>query len=135
MPRVHRLPERDREVVLHRLAEALTEQEDIAFAYAHGSFVHQDAFRDIDVAVWTTPRASIRADVELADGLSSVAGYPVDVRIVNHAPVAFLFKVFRGRALAVRDERFLSDLIERTARTYHDRAPLVRQAVREAFTG
>jgi hypothetical protein len=63
-----------------------------------------------------------------------VTGYPVDVRVVNHAPLAFLFHVLRGRLLVAGDERLLADVIERTARAYHDRAPLVRRAVREAFT-
>lgn len=57
----------------------------------------------------------------------------VDLRVVNNAPVSFLFHVLRGHPLLVRDERVLADLIERTARTYHDRAPLLRRATREAF--
>ena len=103
------------------------------FAYAFGSFLTQDAFRDIDVAIWTTPDAPRFADVDLASRLSALTGVPVDVRRVNDAPVPFLFGVLRGRLLSVRDERVLSDLIERTARTYHDMAPLLRRATREAF--
>ena len=85
--------------------------------------------------MWTGPGAGARTDVELAAGLSRVARYPVDVRMINQAPVAFLFNVFRGRLLFGGDERLLADLIERTARTYHDQAPLSRRATREAFTG
>ena len=134
MVRVHHLQAQDREAVLQRLSQELAERVDIAFAYAHGSFLREDEFRDIDVAVWTTGHASGRTDVELATELSRAVRYPVDVRVVNHAPVAFVFHVFRGRLLSVRDERLLADLIERTARSYHDLAPLVRQATREAFS-
>ena len=55
--------------------------------------------------------------------------------MVGLADHAFLFHALRGRPLVVRDERFLADLIERTARTYHDHAPLARRATREAFAG
>lgn len=133
MRRVHHLDAEGREAVLQRLTEAVAERADIAFAYAHGSFLRQDGFHDIDVAVWTTENATRRTDLELASDLSRAAGCPVDVRAVNHAPVTFLFHVFRGRPLAVHDEGLLADLLERTARTYHDYAPLFRQATREAF--
>lgn len=132
--RVHHLQAQDREAVLQRLSQVLAEREDIAFAYAHGSFLRQEGFHDIDVAVWTGPNAGEWTDVDLSTELSRAVAYPVDVRVINHAPVAFLFHVFRGAVILVRDERLLADLIERTARTYHDRLPLVRRATREAFT-
>jgi predicted nucleotidyltransferase len=133
MSTVHHLQAGHREAVVERLSEALATRSDILFAYAHGSFLHPDGFRDIDVGAWTGPGASERIDIELAAKLSRDTGYPVDVRVVNQAPVSFLFRVLRGRLLVVRDERLLADLIERTARAYHDRAPLLRRAMREAF--
>ena len=130
---VHRLSASQRQVLLGQLAQSLAQHTEIVFAYVHGSFVRDDGFRDIDVALWTAPAASPRIDLELAVVLSRLAGYPVDVRVVNDAPVSFLFHVLRGHLLLVRDERLLADLIERTARTYHDRAPLLRRATRDAF--
>jgi hypothetical protein len=60
---------------------------------------------------------------------------PLAVRRLNDAPVPFLFHALRGRVVLVRDETFLADLMERTARDYHDRAPLLRRATAEAFAG
>jgi predicted nucleotidyltransferase len=134
MPAVHRVTPREQETILHSLSQLLASRGDVLFAYVHGSFIQGHGFRDIDVAIWMAPNASRRADLELAVELSRGTGYPVDVRIVNHAPVAVLFHALRGRPLVVRDEQMLSALIERTARTYHDRAPLVRRATREAFS-
>jgi uncharacterized protein len=132
---VHRLPQAKRRVVLQRVTQALAEQHGIEFAHAYGSFVDGPGFRDIDVAIWTTADAMEPADLSLGIALTRIAGYPVDVRIINQAPVPFLFHVLRGQPLIVRDERHLADLIESTARIYHDRMPLTRQAVREAFAG
>ena len=107
---------------------------DVSFAFSHGSFVSgHDGFRDIDVAVWLAPGADRFTDVSLATELSRIVDLPVDVRIANAAPVAFLFHVLRGRLLAVRDESLLAEVMERTARQYHDQAPLVRLATRDAF--
>jgi predicted nucleotidyltransferase len=134
MPAVHRVTPQEQETILHSLSQLLASRTDVLFAYVHGSFVQGREFRDIDVAIWMAPNASRRADLELAVDLSRATGYPVDVRKVNDAPVAVLFHALRGRPLVIADERMLAALIERTARTYHDRAPLVRRAVREAFT-
>ena len=79
------------------------------------------------------PGADRFADVTLSADLSRLVRVPVDVRVANSAPVAFLFHMLRGRILTVRDERLLADVMERTARQYHDQAPLVRRATREAF--
>jgi hypothetical protein len=57
----------------------------------------------------------------------------VDVRRVNDAAVPFLFHTLRGRPLVVRDELLLAAIMERTARQYHDMAPLLRHATWEAF--
>jgi hypothetical protein len=106
---------------------------DILFAMVFGSFLNAEAFRDIDLAIWTAGTADARLDVELAAALSREFGLPVDVRRLNDAPVPFRFNALRGRPVAVRDERLLADLMERTARDYHDRAALLRRSTAEAF--
>jgi hypothetical protein len=84
-------------------------------------------------SMWTSGEVGRRADLDLAVALSRIAGFPVDVRLANQAPLSFLFHALRGRLLTVHDESLLADLIERTARRYHDVAPFLRQATRDAF--
>lgn len=133
MARQHHLAPAQRDAVVRTLQDELATHPDVAFAYLFGSFVGESAFRDVDVAIWTTSAAGRLVDVELATRLSTRVGLPVDVRRVNDAPVPFLFKVLRGQLLACRDQRHLADLIERTARQYHDVAPLLLRATRDAF--
>jgi predicted nucleotidyltransferase len=135
MSRVYHLESEERKALGARLEAALADRSDVLFALAFGSFVDRDAFRDIDVGIWTAASARPGLDVELSASLSHALGVPVDVRRLNEAPVPFLFHALRGRILAVRDEERLADLMERTARDYHDRAPLLRRATVEAFAG
>jgi hypothetical protein len=133
MSAVHRADAEARQRMVAVLEASLGRQPGVAFAVVFGSFVEGRDFRDVDLGVWTTPSAGPRIDLELATALSQELGVPVDVRRLNDAPVSFLFHALRGRVVCVRDERRLADLMERTARDYHDRAPLLRRATREAF--
>ena len=123
----------DRERLVLYLESTLGTRPDILFAMVFGSFLNADAFRDIDLAIWTAEEADAALDIELAASLSREFGLPVDVRRLNDAPVPFRFNALRGRPVAVHDERLLADLMERTARAYHDLAALLRRSTAEAF--
>jgi hypothetical protein len=121
------------EKLLGELRVELEPRRDIEFAYVYGSVLQGAAFCDVDVALWTTPDSAPDVDLDIGRVLSARTGLSVDVRRINEAPDSFLFHVLRGVPLVVRDEARLADLIERTARQYHDLAPLRLRAVREAF--
>ena len=133
MERLFTLDGPSRERLVRTLADALAPRSDISFAYVFGSVLERDDIRDVDVAVWTTPGAEMFADMDLAASLARLVRLPVDVRRVNDAAVPFLFHVLQGRPLVVRNELLLAAVLERTARQYHDMAPLLRRATREAF--
>ncbi len=125
-----------REAIIDTLTGLLRADADVVFAYAHGSFVGGDEFRDIDVGLFLagSPDQRTARALEISGRLSAGAGYPVDVRALNDAPVSFLFHVLcAGRLLVSRNDELLADLIERTARSYHDIAPLLRQSTIDAF--
>ncbi len=135
--RIHNIPEEQRKRIEGCLASELERDGEVVFAYLYGSFVESQPFHDIDVAVYlrNAPSETESAEtVALARRLTHHVGLPVDVRVVNPAPVSFMYHVLRGRLLFSRDDPLLTDLIERTVSRYFDAAPLIRQATREAFT-
>lgn len=136
LPRLYRAPPAEREWVAGALGTALGREPDLDFAWLHGSFLSGGAFHDIDVGVGLPAPADVRFRRGPALGvrLDREVGYPVDVRVLDDAPVTFLFHVFRqGRLLFVRDEERLADLMERTVREYLDMEPLLRRATVEAY--
>jgi predicted nucleotidyltransferase len=134
--RLYRASAAERDRVVDRLAAALGSDPTVAFAYLFGSIAEGDPFHDVDVAVYLrdAPReGGTDHALELADQLSGSIHLPVDVRIVNDAPVTFLYHVLRGRLLASRDDDLLAQVFERTVCRYLDMAPLLRRATKEAF--
>lgn len=136
MTRLHRIATEDRQRIEQRLAAELASDRNVVFAYLYGSFVESQPFHDIDVGAHLRTVSSDRVTataLDLGQRLSDIAGIPVDVRILNVAPVSFLYHVLRGRLVFCRDDAVLAEVMERTVSRYLDSAPLVRRATLEAF--
>lgn len=136
MKRLYRMSREERQQVEQCLAAELASERSVTFAYLYGSFMESQPFHDIDVGIYLE---NVRADrvgataLDLAQRLSEKARIPVDVRILNVAPVSFLYHVLRGQLVFCRDDGVLAELMERTVSRYLDIAPLVRRGTREAF--
>lgn len=138
MKRLHHINREGRHRIRQCLAAELASDLSVAFAYLYGSFVESQPFHDVDVGVYVQ---NVRADrlsvaaLDLAQRLSDRARIPVDVRILNAAPVSFVYHVLRGQLVFCRDDGVLAEVMERTVSRYLDIAPLVRRGTREAFAG
>lgn len=138
MKTVYSANDEDRTCIVNRLAAALAREPNIAFAYLYGSFVDADAFHDVDIGVYVSRHGTGQEPmyvVDLIQRLADLVPFPIDVRILNDAPVSFLYHVLRGRPIHIHDDEVLTNLMEQTARQYLDMAPLLRQSTREAFAG
>lgn len=129
----------DRKNLLERrIAEILAKTENIHFAYIFGSFTDEDMpFHDIDLGVFYAGKNQLRmseAAIELAATLSRTAGCPVDVRVLNHAPVSFIYNVFKGKLIHENDEDIRCRIMESTVRQYLDMKPILHLATKEAFS-
>ncbi len=137
MKQSYSLNQNTRQSLFGRLAGELVKAPEIVFAYVYGSVLDSELIHDVDVGLYLDdlelPR---RSEVlgALGDRLSVAIELPVDMRILNAAPVSFLFHVFRGHLLFSRDEELLTNLLEEVPRQYLDIAPLLRQAAKEAFS-
>src|SRR3990170_1323567 len=106
------------------LRNALEKHSEISFAYLHGSFVKNDGFKDIDVAVYVKEMPLFLLQYELSletEFMERIGRYIVDVRILNSSPLSFRFNVIRdGMVLLVRDDDERIEFQEATLRDYLD---------------
>jgi len=120
------------------LVEVLSLDTRISFAYLYGSFTDDTSpFHDIDLGVFfagnNLSEMSVNA-LGLAADLTQITTFPVDVRVLNHAPASFLYHVFKGEMLCENDEELRCEVMEHTIRHYFDIQPILRQAMKEAFS-
>jgi predicted nucleotidyltransferase len=134
MASIYELVASERARIRHLLAAELAREQDVAFAYLYGSFAESQSFRDIDIGVYLVGQANpSERQGSLTERLSSLLKMPADVRVLNDAPVTFLYHVLRGELLCSRDDLLLSAVMEDTFRRYLDIAPLLRHSTKEAF--
>lgn len=132
------IPQNRREEIIERLVGILQPHREILFSYVFGSFVEQIPFRDIDVAVYYAPDQYDNLNVlgyeqTLAQELMEKINLPVDVRVINHAPLGFLYSVTCGRVLTSRDDEFRCDLVERIWIEYLDYQPKALEFIHDMF--
>jgi hypothetical protein len=105
------------------LQERLSQKPEIVFAYIHGSFEENLSFRDIDIALYLNNAAAFDFESDLSYELTRLAGYEVEVRIMNKAPVEFQMAVLqKGRVLFSRDEDKRADFIYDVGKRYKEYA-------------
>jgi predicted nucleotidyltransferase len=125
-----------REDLLVKLRSELEGVSGLRFTYVYGSVLDGDRIHDVDVGVFLD-QVTVAQQMNLVDALSvqlsAAVGFPVDIRVLNEAPLSFLYHVLRGRLLLCRDEAFLTDLLEEVPRRYLDLAPFLRNATKDAF--
>ncbi len=140
-PKIYRLNQAQKELVVGTLKNALSAVEEVRFAFLFGSFSDDWEkgllpFHDIDVGIFLQgegEKKSVYYGLELSERLSSFVRLPVDVRVINFAPVTFLFHVVRGRLLIDKDEDTRCAFMERVVRHYLDMKPLLHRAIKEAY--
>lgn len=133
---VYTVSPEQREVLSRQFREHLEQEAGVRFAYLYGSVLGSDRVHDVDVGLFlddtAVPRQATIAN-NLSATLTAKVRLPVDVRVLNEAPLSFLYHVLRGQLLLCDDEAFLTDMIEDVARRYFDLAPLLRSSTKDAY--
>jgi len=130
------LNQNQRERLMGQLKDILRGYPEVAFAYLYGSFVENLPLHDIDVGVYLTgigQQESTPYSLTLSQTLSREVQAPVDVRVLNFAPVPFVYQVIRGILISDKNEELHVHVVEETVRKYLDLKPIIHKGIKEAF--
>lgn len=92
----------DKKHLIEKAAAVLQTKEYVLFAYIFGSFTTDKSFNDIDVGIFIhgeKPRSRLTLELELE--LENALCFPVDMRIINNAPVSFIYNVLKSGVVIV----------------------------------
>ena len=104
--------------------------------YLYGSAAEQQTGHDVDMGLYYQATDFVPTSdrmLTVANQLSSALHIPVDIRILNHATLSFLFHALHGQLLTCQHPDLHATILEQTGREYLDIAPLLRQSTKDAF--
>ena len=122
-----KLTDDEKEKIKKNLIEIIQNKEEVVFAYLHGSFLIND-FNDIDLAFYVNAIVDI-LDYEITSSLEieKQIHFPIDVKVLNPAPLGFKYEVTKGELLFSRDEEIRTDFIEKVWHQYLDFKPIEKE--------
>lgn len=127
-----------KKTLIEEIRAFLKRRPEILFAYLHGSFLTQDRFRDIDLAVYLKSPFSppLQTELELEAEFARVfKKYPIEVRVLNKAPLSFRYNVIRyGQPVNVFNEDTRCNFVEATLSHFFDFAPFRKMYLKEVLS-
>jgi predicted nucleotidyltransferase len=121
---------------LARIARELERVSGLVAAVLYGSAAEGLPFRDLDIALIVDREVCPEEkdwDLEnaLADCLAPLVPVPVDVHVVNDAPLALRYNVTQGHPFWVSNPERYADFVEQSWDLYFDFAPVSRKYLEE----
>jgi len=96
--------QQDKQSLFKKMNSKLNETESIVFAYIFGSYARDEKFSDVDVGVFINEDYAgdhLSFELSLERELESLTRLPIDVRIINKAPLSFIYHVIKEGILVV----------------------------------
>lgn len=124
-----------KEKIIEIIREELEKRENILFAYIFGSFVDSEKYNDIDIAIYVSNfnrEKVLDMEFELERILEDKLNISFDVRIINEAPLGFVYNVLKNKIIVLdRDSLLRSDFESLIFRKYFDYQHLIDEYLRE----
>jgi len=124
-----------KEKIINQIKNKLVSQKRVAWAYLYGSFVTEEKFEDIDLAVYLDPvylkkcPSLLKEEQTLASDLEKALSprLEIDLKILNRAPVHFQYQVLRnGKLIYFRDPSEVVRYEGDTISSYLDYKPTIQ---------
>ncbi len=117
----------DKKEVMNKIGKIVSEFDYVSAAYVFGSYVHNDDFNDIDVALLISrepdPYKRFKFEMMVARELERQIKprFEFDVKILNHSPIEFQYEVLKkGKAVFLRDRTENVEYESKTISNYLD---------------
>lgn len=108
--RKKKLSAEEKKILIEKISNILKAKEYIVFAYIFGSFASEDSYKDMDVGIFVSGAGDIsplRLELKMEDELEDIIHIPVDVRIINSAPLSFVYNILKNGIIIVDNNRSL----------------------------
>ena len=125
--------------VIDKIENFIKSQEGIIFAYIFGSFIEDETFNDVDIAIYVDkniiPTEKIFYEIELSNQLEEIIKIPVDVIRLNLASDPILYRATKGILIKNIDDNIRTNFITIHWKKYWDFKDKIQEHVAEMKHG
>lgn len=119
------LTDTEKNKIVVQLRAQLDSKEEIVFAYLYGSFLTGQPFKDIDMAIYVDSQKisgerALGYELDLSGCTEYEIGYPIDIKILNYAPLSFQMRVLKTGHVLKDQPHFRTLYIEEVSSKYFD---------------
>jgi len=134
-----KIEQNEKRRLIWKIRDILINESDVLFAYLHGSFISQEEFNDIDIALYLDEKIMkeirpIDFEITLALELEKSLRMPVDIKLLNFAPLGFRYHVSYGHLLFSRVELKREEFLCKTWGEYFDFQPVAEIYLKEVLS-
>jgi predicted nucleotidyltransferase len=122
----HSVTKQRKDEISETITSLLEPHREICTVYLHGSFLTNDLFADLDLGLLLEhpPENLLGYEFEIEITIERQVNFPVDVRVLNNAPVSYIQNVIRnGKVILDKKPDKRSDFESYSLRKYFDFAP------------
>ena len=111
----------EKQKIVNTLKKELSELEEVKVAILFGSILRDSHVRDIDVAVYTVPKFTLKRLLLLASKLEEKLNIPVDLVPLDELSPKMQYNILcNGEPIIVRDKMLYEGLIAQALGQIHD---------------
>ncbi len=136
MKKRYKIGETEFNQIISQLKSSLAANKNVVFALVYSTFLEKSDFGDIDIAVYADDRKEDYFDIEFSieEEIKCGIPYPVDVKILNNAPLSFCYNVIKNGVVIVNKDDSLRDEFTRMVlRNYLDFLPFRQRYLEEVL--
>ncbi|MHA1229367.1 MAG: nucleotidyltransferase domain-containing protein [Candidatus Helarchaeota archaeon] len=129
MNKIFQINQKKKNEILEKIKIELNKRKEIIFGYIYGSFIYFEKFHDIDIGIYVDkaqidPKTDfIDYEINLSTELELKINFPIDVKVINDAPLYFQFNVINGQLISCKNDELLGSFIEKTVYNYLNLKP------------
>jgi len=131
------ISKKEKQLIIERISSQLNKRKQIIFAYIFGTFAQDEKFADIDIGVFVREENSIKSlnfEFNLEEEIKTFTHLLPDVRIINQAPISFLYQVIKKGILIIdKDTARRADFEGMIFKKYLDFAFYRKQYLKEVI--
>lgn len=126
----------ERQQIRTTITQVLAARPEVLVAFLFGSFLGEPRFHDVDLGIVVDPKlvpntAALDFASDLANELEWKTRLPIDLNVLNEAPIALRYNASRGELLLSKDDGVQGQFLEQAWREYLDFEPFLRRSLQD----